>query len=104
MIVVFEKKYLEDLFEEGKSLDKKHRFPDRIIKKYCLRVQTLQSAPNIQALFPLKSLNYEVLSGNKEGISSVRIDLKYRLEFIVSKEKDTMLTICNIIDITNHYE
>lgn len=104
MIVLFQKEYLKVLFEKGKSEDKKHRFSSQVIKKYCLRVVTLQNAPNIEALYPLHSLHFEALSGNKTGLFSVRIDLHYRLEFSLQKGKETTLTVCNLQDITNHYE
>ena len=104
MIVQFEKDYLKELFEKGRCADKKYRLPSRIVKKYCLRVETLQSAPGIEALYPLKSLNVEGLSGDKKGVYSIRIDLKYRLEFSVHKAEDTILTVCNLLKISNHYE
>jgi len=105
MIVKFGKEYLEELFVEGKCSDKHHRYPPQVIRKYVLRVATLQSAPNIEALYPLHSLNYEVLSGDRKGISSIRIDDKYRLEFIVSEETgETSVTICTLEEITNHYK
>lgn len=105
MIVQFEKEYLKELFEKGKTLDKHLRFQPQVIKKYILRVMTLQDAPNIEALYPLNSLHYEVLSGDKAGISSIRIDSKYRLEFITTFEgEEPKLTICSLIDISNHYD
>ena len=104
MIVLFEKDYLRELYEEGKSTDKKHRLPGQVVKKYCLRVETLKSAPFIEALFPLNSLNFEALTGDKAGTYSIRIDLRYRLEFTIQQGEDATLTICNLQDISNHYE
>ena len=70
-----------------------------------LRVVTLQNAPNIEALFPLHSLNYEMLVGDKAGISSIRIDNQYRLEFVVNMDcAEPTITICTLEDITNHYK
>ena len=68
------------------------------------RIITLAEAPNIETLYVLNSLNYEVLTGDKAGISSIRIDLKYRLEFKVEEMEEPIITICNILDITNHYK
>jgi proteic killer suppression protein len=34
MEIVFDKKYLEELYKEGKTSDKKHRFQPQIITKY----------------------------------------------------------------------
>lgn len=104
MVIRFEKKYLEELYTLGKSCDKKYRFQPKVINNYKRRVDTLMSAPSIEALYPLNSLNYEVLTGDKNGISSVRIDRQYRLEFRVSAEGEPAVTICSIIDITNHYK
>ena len=70
-----------------------------------LRVITLQNAPNIEALFPLHSLNYEMLVGDKAGISSIRIDNQYRLEFVINIDSvEPTITICTLEDITNHYK
>lgn len=105
MNVKFNKKYLEELFVSGQCTDKHHRFQPQVIRKYVLRVLTLQNAPNIEALYPLHSLNYEVLDGDRKGVSSIRIDKKYRLEFIVSEEdNESSVTICTLEDISNHYK
>lgn len=105
MIVKFGKDYLRDLFEKGKCSDKHHRFQPSVVKKYALRVVTLQNAPDIETLFPLNSLNYEELTGDKSGISSIRIDQKYRLEFTVDTEQgEPAVTICTILEISNHYK
>jgi len=105
MVIRFEKEYLRELFEEGKCSDKHHRYQPSVIRKYALRVQTLQSAPNIEALYPLNSLNYEVLTGNKAGVSSIRIDRQFRLEFTVELDSaEPIITICTLQDITNPYK
>lgn len=105
MVVKFEKEYLRELFENGKCSDKHHRYQPQVIRKYVLRVVTLQNAPNIETLYPLHSLNYEVLVGDKAGVSSIRIDDKYRLEFTVGMDSaDPTITICTLEDITNHYK
>lgn len=104
MTILFEKEYLSELYYTGKSSDKKHRFQPGVVKNYVKRIITLAEAPNIEALYVLNSLNYEILTGNKAGISSIRIDLKYRLEFKVEEMEEPVITICNILDITNHYK
>lgn len=61
--------------------------------------------PNDYRVSPLNSLNYEVLTGSKKDISSIRIDKQYRLEFKISTtDSEPIITICSIIDITNHYK
>ncbi len=105
MIVKFDKEYLEELYREGKCSDKHHRYQPQVIRKYVTRVATLKAAPNVEALYGLYSLNYEVLVGDKAGISSVRIDKQYRLEFLVNEEgEEPTITICTLIDITNRYK
>ena len=104
MVIRFEEKYLEELYYHTKCSDKKHRFQPQVIRNYVRRIITLAEAPGIEALYQMHSLNYEFLSGNKKGGSSVRIDRQYRLEFVVSLEDEPEVTICSIIDITNHYK
>lgn len=106
MIVKFEKEYLSELYYSGKCSDKQHRYQPDIIKRYKRRIDTLNDATCIEALYRLNSLEYEVLSGDKEGISSIRVNDKYRIEFIVSQEENgkALLTICNIIELSNHYK
>ena len=56
---------------------------------------------------PLSSaLRYERLIGDKKGISSLRINDQYRLEFreIASETEPPIIEICSLVDITNHYK
>lgn len=60
---------------------------------------------NVLGLNKYNSLNYEHLSGNKEGLSSVRVNDQYRIEFEEETEEGkTIATICNIIELSNHYK
>lgn len=103
MIVTFDKDYLRELYETGKG-DKKHCFQPHIVKRYQKRIDTLKRALNIEELFTIHSLNYEVLKGDKAGVSSIRVNDQYRIEFIVSnQEAETVVYICNILELSNHY-
>lgn len=105
MQIVFGKEYLRELYESGKCSDKKHRFQPIVIRKYAICIAYLERAKNIEDLFPINGLRYEVLKGDKKGISSVRINDQYRLEFAISEEsQETVITICTILDISNHYK
>lgn len=105
MIVKFTKEYLSELYHHGKCRDKKHRFQPDIVTRYRRRIDTLYAATSIEALYGLHSLNYEVLSGDKAGISSIRVNDRYRIEFIVEYEDDEQqITICNIVELSNHYD
>lgn len=95
MIVTFEEKYLQDLYERGATDDKRY--------KKC--IQYLSAAKDIEALKQINSLNYEVLKGDKQGISSIRVNKKYRVEFTVKETwEKPIITVCNIIDLSNHYK
>lgn len=100
MIVTFDKVYLRQLYETGNS-DKKHRFQPDIIKRYKKGVDYLKSANKVEDLHLLPSLRYEVLTGDKAGISSIRVNDQYRIEFTVSQ---SAITICNILELSNHYK
>ncbi len=106
MLVQFEKEYLAELYTKGKCSSKKYRFQPSVVKNYKRRIDTLIDAPIIEALYVINALNYEVLQGDKKGISSIRIDRQYRLEFKVTKHDsgEKILVICSILDISNHYE
>ncbi len=105
MIVTFEKQYLRDLYIKGKADDKKHRFQPSIVKRYRYCIDMLKNSPDISSLAKYNSLNYEQLIGDKKGISSIRVNSQYRIEFAVSETKDEpIVTICNIIELSNHYK
>ncbi|MDR2824470.1 MAG: type II toxin-antitoxin system RelE/ParE family toxin [Prevotellaceae bacterium] len=106
MIVEFEKEYLRELYDTGKSSDKKHRFQPQVIKGYVKCVSMLVDAETIEELFVHNSLHYEKLKGDKQGLSSMRINDQYRLEFreILITNNALYIGICSLIDITNHYK
>ena len=61
MKVEFEKEYLKELYETGKTTEKKHRFQPQVIKGYLKCVRALRRATRIEDLFLFHSLNYEKL-------------------------------------------
>ncbi len=104
MEIVFDKVYLEELYEKGKCSDKKHRYQPQIVAKYRKTIDILEAASRVEDLFRFHSLNYEALHGDKQGGESVRVNDQYRIEMQTSiVEKETVITVCNIIDLTNHY-
>ncbi len=105
MIVTFNEEYLRDLYTKGKTDDKKHRFQPQIIQKYARVINLMKHSKNVLALNAIGSLHYEKLIGEKKGISSVRVNHRYRIEFEERKEGDEEIaTICNITDLSNHYQ
>jgi proteic killer suppression protein len=104
MIITFGEKFLQAMYETGKSANKKHRYQPQIIRKYIdvINLMKFQSTPF--DLTRYKSLHYEKLVGDKEGLSSVRVNDQYRIEFEEKTVDDhTVATICNITDLSNHY-
>lgn len=105
MIVTFETDQLRYLYEEGKSSDKKHRFQPDIIRRYQKAINFLKMSSSIEALWKIHSLNYEVLTGDKVGRSSVRVNDQYRIEFTVDvNNNEPILTVCNVVELSNHYK
>jgi len=104
MQVVFEEEYLKELYESGKASDKRHRFQPEIIKKYIRCIDVLISANSPEDLYPFHSLNYKILEGDKANISSIRVNDKYRIEFTVTEAgTEPVISVCNILQLTNHY-
>lgn len=106
MEVEFEKDYLRELYETGKTADKKHRYQPPVVNGYLKCVRALIKAVRTEDLYLINSLNYEKLKGNKEGLSSVRINNQYRLEFRETVNSNNIIeaVICSLTDITNHYK
>ena len=102
MVIEYEKKYLEELYNDGKCKNKKYRFQTPVVMKYQKRIDTLMAATRIEDLFVFNSLNFEALDN---GYYSIRIDYHYRLEFKIRTEgTKPIVTICTVTDITNHYQ
>lgn len=105
MIVTFEQEYLQELYTNGQAKDKKHRFQPQVVHKYIKVVNLMKQQENVLGLTKYGSLHYEKLHGDKDGLSSVRVNDQYRIEFIERYEADKQIaTICNITELSNHYQ
>ena len=72
MEIKFDKEYLEELYLEGKTSDKKHRFQPPIVAKYRKTIDLLESVAVVEDLFRYHSLHYETgRSGIGEGERTV---------------------------------
>lgn len=65
MEIVFDKPYLEELYLNGKSSDKRHRYQPYIIAKYRKTIDLLEAVNRVEDLYRYHSLNYEVLSSKR---------------------------------------
>jgi len=105
MEVIFDKTYLLSIYKTGKSPDKKHRYQPGIIRKYIDIINLMKRTSNVLGLRKYHSLHYEKLHGDKESLSSVRVNNQYRIEFEEHfRDGETIATICNITDLSNHYK
>jgi len=105
MIIAFEKKYLQELYTTGVSRDKKHRYQPHIVRKYINVIDLMMNQKNVLGLVKYGSLHYEKLVGDKTGLSSVRVNDQYRIEFREQTEDgQEIATICSITDLSNHYK
>ncbi|SIS46911.1 proteic killer suppression protein [Kaistella chaponensis] len=105
MKIEFSESYLQDLYTEGKTKNKKHRFQPQVIRKYQQKIDILRVVSRVEDLFVMNSMNYEVLT-NTDGRQSVRVDKTYRIEFYTRTEGEEpdVVTICSIEDLSNHYK
>lgn len=105
MKVTFNEEYLEELYTEGKSRNKKYRFQPQIVRGYQKAVKYLIQAHRKEDLFPFKSLHFEALQGDKAGRFSVKANDQYRVEFSIEEsEEEPIVTICTILELSKHYK
>jgi proteic killer suppression protein len=105
MIVTFEEEYLENLYKKGETGVKKYRFQPQVVRGYQKGVKYLIQAQRKEDLFPFKSLHFEALRGDKEGRFSIKANDQYRIEFTLTETDDEpVVTICNIMELSNHYK
>ncbi len=105
MIITFGQTYLQELYISGHTNNKKHRFQPQIVNKFVKVVNLMKQQENVLGLTKYGSLHYEKLHGDKEGLSSVRVNNQYRIEFTESMEEGKQIaTICNITELSNHYK
>lgn len=83
MDIKFDKEYLAELYYKGQSADKKHRFQPHIVRKFQRCIDLLEAATSVKTLYQYNSLNYETLKGDKMGISSIKVNNQYRIEFSI---------------------
>jgi len=106
MEIEFDQKYLQELFEDAKTSDKKRRYQPGIIKKYIDTVNILRVAPDPEFLYKFKSLHYEKKGGDLGRIEAVWVNDQYRLEFTTrtAGDKHPAIIICKLLDLSNHYK
>ncbi|MBQ9216182.1 MAG: type II toxin-antitoxin system RelE/ParE family toxin [Prevotella sp.] len=102
------------MFEENNSIICEYQFfclslhPEIVKRQHASNqkaVKYLIQAKRKEDLFPIKSLHFEALHGDKEGRYSVKANDQYRVEFTLTDTADEpLVTICNIMELSNHYK
>lgn len=103
MEVHFNNGYLEKLYV-GLPVSGKPKYTEEVIDKFRKKVIILTNVDNITQLRNFKSLNFEAFKGDKKGLYSIRVDLKYRLEFSIEKDRILLHEVIYIEDLSNHYK
>ena len=105
MVVTFNEDYLEKLYSKGETGTKKIWFQPQIVRGYQKGIKYLIQAKRKEDLYPFKSLHFEALHGDKEGIFSIKANDQYRIEFTLEEsDEEPVVTICNIMELSNHYK
>lgn len=100
MKVSFGTKKLETLYKSGQST--KYRLHPSVLKKFFMRVQSLEAATSIYDLWKNPALNFERLEGT--GKCSVRVDGSWRLEFMVAWEDEPPTKgAITVTELSRHY-
>lgn len=88
MKVVFETKELEHLYTSPlNAIRGKQKFSREVIKQYQAKVRILTVIDKLKDLRPIRSLNFEALSGNRKGQFSIRLNKQFRLIIIEVDEE-----------------
>lgn len=103
MEVYFKNIYLER-FYRGMLNQGKPRYDEKVIRLFRQRIRLLTSLDNTTELRQFNGLNFEALKGDKKGLFSIRIDIKYRLEFSVDKNAITLKEVIDVENLSNHYK
>lgn len=103
MEVYFANTNLEKLYA-GLLVTGKLKYSKDVVAKFQSKVEILKNAESTVELRLFRSLNFEALKGDKKGLYSIRVDLKYSLEFRIEKNKITVSEIIFIEDLSNHYK
>lgn len=106
MNITSEDEALLELFENGKTSDKKYkRLPIAAIKGYVKAVNKMRAATRIEDIMRDHGLRYERLHGDRKDQESVRCNDVWRLIFQSSpSDGSIIITEIELIEISHHYD
>jgi toxin HigB-1 len=102
MEIHFDNTYLEKLYA-GLPMSGKPKYNEDVVEKFRKRIVLLENIESSNELRNFRGLNFEALKGDKKGLYSIRVDLKYRLEFSIEKNRIMLHEIILIKNLSNHY-
>lgn len=102
MLITFANEYLEKLYHQQK-VPGKPKYDQTIIDICIRRIDQFIAADNSDELRQFKSLHFEALKGEKQGLNSVRVNRQYRIEFRLSFDQVERIEIVLIEDLSNHH-
>lgn len=80
MKVAFKTKELAQLYATPlNEIRGKQKFSKDVIKQYQAKDRILTLIENLKDLYPVRSLNFEALAGNRKGQFSIRLNKQFRL-------------------------
>jgi len=98
MDIIFEDDSLKRL-EEDPAYDA--GFDRAIVRSYRMRLQLIRAAQDERSFYAMKSLHYEKLKGNLDGLYSMRLNKQWRLLLKLRKEDSGNLVI--VISISDYH-
>ena len=104
MEIVFIDEDLAILYEGGKVKRKELKSNPQLQKQFGKVIDRLKSLEKIEDAFIFNALNYEKLSGNLKGKSSVRVNNQYRIIFEERVNEEDVVVILCIEELSNHYQ
>lgn len=106
MEIKFQKTYLEDIYQGNTNSYKEYKSNKQLVSQYVKTINKLKVITQIEQLYQIKSIRYEKLTGNLKGLSSVAVNMQYRIIFkeVASTSNELIIDILEIEELSKHYE
>lgn len=102
MKIVIEDDYLEELLNSDSKPSGKRKYPVDVENKFLFRLGQIQAATNENDLRNIRTLHFEKLKGDRKDTYSIRVKDGWRIIFRL--EKNGLIKIMHIEELSNHYE
>jgi len=98
MQVSFRAKRLEECYTSAAKAQRD--WDEKTGRRYIERVNILKTAKSAADLYKIPSLNFHPLKGDKQGLYSITLVGRWRMEVSFQDER---LTIVRVEEVTRHY-